>query len=143
LSIKIKLEGFDEMLKRIEEAGGTADRAANSALSAAAKIMDDELRAQLNAATESDLAQRMPHFKINKEGGNYRAEVGFQSTPYSPRNPSDYHKAVFLNYGTPDRKKHGKEAARGFITRAKRRARPKIKRAQKEALEKIIQRLQK
>ncbi len=143
MAIKIKLEGFDEMIKQIEAAGGTADRAAKSALSASAQIMDSELRKQLNDVTESNLAQRMPHFQIKHEGGSYRAEVGFQSTPYNPRDPSDYHKAVFLNYGTPDRKKHGKEEARGFITRAKRRARPKIKKAQQEALEKIMQRLKK
>lgn len=143
MAIKLKLDGFDELIAQIEKAGGTADRAANSALSASAQIMDSELRNQLNAATESGLAERMPRFRIKHEGGNYRAEVGFESTPYHPQSPSDYHKAVFLNYGTPDRKKHGKEEARGFITKAKRRARPKIKKAQQEALEKILQRLKK
>ena len=143
MAIKIKLEGFDELLEQIEKAEGDVDRAANSALSASAEIMESELRAQLNAATESNLAQRMPRFKIKHVGNSYRAEVGFQSTPYNPRDPSDYHKAVFLNYGTPFRSKHGKEEARGFITKAKRRARPKIKKAQKEALDKIIQRLKK
>lgn len=143
MAIKIKLEGFDELIEEIEKASGEADRAAKSALSASAQIMDSELRAQLNEATESGLAQRMPHFQVKQNGGSYRAEVGFQSTPYNPRDPSDYHKAVFLNYGTPFRSKHGKEGARGFITKAKRRARPKIKKAQKEALEKIMQRLKK
>lgn len=143
MAIKLKLEGFDELLQQIEAAGGAADRAANSALSASAVIMENELRAQLNAATESELAQRLPRFEVSKSGNTYSASVGFKSTPYNPRDPSDYHKAIFLNYGTPDRSKHGKEAARGFIVKAKRRARPKIKKAQKEALEKIIQRLQK
>lgn len=143
MSIKLNFDGFDELIKEIEAAGGTAERAANSALSKSAVIMENELRSELNAATESGLAQRMPRFTIKNENGSFRAEVGFQATPYSPGDPSDYHKAVFLNYGTPDRQKHGKEAARGFITKAKRRARPKIKKAQQEALETILKRLQK
>ena len=96
MAIKIKLEGFDELLEQIEKAEGEADRAANSALSASAVIMESELRAQLNAATESNLAQRMPKFKIKHNGNSYRAEVGFQSTPYNPRDPSDYHKASLV-----------------------------------------------
>ena len=143
MAIKLNLDGFDELISEIEKAGGAANRAAESALSASAVIMENELRAQLNAVTESDLAQRIPRFRIKRSGDAYRAEVGFESTPYNPRDPSDYHKAVFLNYGTPFRSKHGKEDARGFITKAKRRARPQIKKAQKEALEKILQRLKK
>ena len=141
MSIKIKLEGFDELIKQIENAGGTVDRAAESALQQSAQIMDNELRAQLNAATESALASKMPKPVIKKESGRYTAEVGFPYAPYHPNNPSDYHKAIFLNYGTPSRTKHGKERARGFVGKAKRRARPKIKKAQEEVLNKILSRL--
>ena len=74
MAIKIKLEGFDELIEEIEKASGEADRAAKSALSASAQIMDSELRAQLNEATESGLAQRMPHFQVKQNGGSYRAE---------------------------------------------------------------------
>lgn len=144
MAIKIKLEGFDELLEEIEKATGDADRAAESALSVSAEIVDNELRTQLKAVTESDLAERMPRYKINNKGNNIlSAEVGFESTPYDPDNLTDYYKAIFLNYGTPNRTKNGKESARGFITKAKRRARPKIKKAQQEALEKILQRLKK
>ena len=132
MSIKITLEGFDELIKQIENAGGTIDRAAESALKQSAQIMDTELRAELNAATESGLASRMPGPVTSNEYGKYKASVGFPYSSYSPKNPSDYHKAIFLNYGTPSRRKHGKEAARGFIAKAKRKARPKIKKAQKE-----------
>ena len=143
MAIKLDFEGFDDLIEKIEAAGGTADRAAESALSASAVIMEEELRDQLKAATESELAQRMPRFRIKKDGNAYRAEVGFESTPYNQSDPSDYYKAIFLNYGTPERSQHGKEKARGFIRKAKRRARPKIKEAQQEALEKILERLKK
>lgn len=143
MSIKLKLDGFDELLEQIEAAGRTADSAAESAVKAGAQVMQSELKSALSAATDSGLASRLPAPKIEKHGNEVSASVGFQSTAYNPRNPSDYHKAIFLNYGTPMRRKHGQEAARGFITKAKRRARPKIKKAQKEALEKILARLKK
>ena len=143
MAIKIKLEGFDELLEEIEKAAGSADRGAAAAVSSSAAIMDKTLRAEMNAVAESDLAQRMPHFTVENDNGNYSASVGFPATPYNPRDLSDYHKAIFLNYGTPNRTKHGKEEARGFITKAKRKARPQIKKAQKEALEKVIERLKK
>ena len=142
MAIKIKLEGFDELLQQIEAAGRAADSAAESAVKAGAQVMQQELKSALNAATESGLANRLPVPEIKKSGNQVSASVGFQSTPYNPNNPSDYHKAIFLNYGTPTRKLHGQEKARGFITKAKRRARPKIKKVQKEALEKILARLQ-
>jgi HK97 gp10 family phage protein len=143
MAIKLKLEGFDDLLQQIEAAGRTADSAAESAVKASAQVMQAELKTALSGATSSGLAQKLPAPEIKKEGNTVSASVGFQSTAYNPRNPSDYHKAIFLNYGTPTRKKHGKEAARGFVVKAKRRARPKIKKVQKEALEKILARLKK
>lgn len=143
MAIRIKLEGFDELLQEIEAAGRAADSAAESAVKAAAQVMQQEMKSALSAATDSGLAQRLPAPQIEKNGNEIVARVGFISTPYNASAPSDYFKAIFLNYGTPNRKKHGQEAARGFVTKAKRRARPKIKKAQQEALEKILSRLQK
>ena len=141
MAIKLKLEGFDELLQQIEAAGRTAESAAESAVKASAQVMQTELKSTLSAATDSGLASRLPPPKVIKKGNEVSASVGFEPTAYTPRNLSDYHKAIFLNYGTPNRKAHGKEAARNFVAKAKRRARPKIKKAEKEALEKIIERL--
>lgn len=143
MSIHLKLEGFDELLKEIEAAGKSADSAAESAVKAGAYAMQSEMQSALRAASESGLASRLPAPQIEKHGNVIKARVGFESTPYDPRSPSDYFKAIFLNYGTPYRTKHGKESARGFVTKAKRRSRPKIQKAQKQALEKILQRLKK
>lgn len=143
MAIKLKLDGFDELLEQIEAAGRSADSAAESAIKASAQVMQSELKSALSVATDSGLAGRLPAPKIEHSGNEVSASVGFESTAYNPRNPSDYHKAIFLNYGTPTRKQHGQEAARGFVTKAKRRARPKIKKVQKEALEKILARLKK
>ena len=140
----IKLEGFDELLAQIEKAGGSIDRAADSCLRQSANILQSELKTQMQAAgVDSDLIAAMPQPTIEVDGNVYRAEVGYKKGSYDPRNPSNGYKVVFLNYGTPNRTKHGKVAARGFIQEAKKKARPKIKRAQKETLGKILERVSK
>lgn len=144
MAIKIKLQGFDDLLKDIEAAGGSIDKATESALRQSAQIMQTELKSEMKSSNApSDLISRMPQFQIEKEGNRVQARVGYKKGSYNPKNPSDGYKVVFLNYGTPYRTKHGKEAARGFIQRAKNSARPKIKKQQKIALNKILERLKK
>jgi hypothetical protein len=71
------------------------------------------------------------------------ARVGYKKGAYNPNDISDGYKVVFSNYGTPKRSKHGKIEAKGFIDRAQKNARKRIKKAQKEALEKILERVSK
>lgn len=142
MSIKLNLNGFDDLIKQIEQAGGTVERAAESCIKQSAQIMQSELKTQMQKSNvDSGLIGRMPPPKIEVENNRYIARIGYEKDAYDPRNPSDGYKVVFLNYGTPHRSKHGKVAARGFIQRAKKSARTPIKRAQKETLEKIIGRL--
>ena len=139
MSIKLKLDGFEDLLTQIEKAGGTIDSAATKCLKKSADIMDTELRKQMQAANvDSDLANSMPPPEIEVEGNRYTARVGYKKGNYNPDNPSDGYKIVFLNYGTPHRTKHGKVAARGFIKKAKKKATPQIKKAQTETLNKIL-----
>lgn len=142
MSIKLKLDGFDDLIEQIEQAGGTIDRAAESCLKQSAQIMQSELKTQMQKSNvDGDLIDSMPPPEIEITGNRYVARVGYKKGAYDPNNPSDGYKVVFLNYGTPNRSKHGKIAARGFIQRAKKSASAPIKRAQKETLEKIIGRL--
>ena len=92
---------------------------------------------------ESDLINRMPPPQITVKGNRYSAAVGYKKGSYDPNDPSDGYKVVFLNYGTPRRTLHGKVAARGFIQATKKKARPRIKKAQRETLEKILGRARK
>lgn len=143
MSIKLDLNGFDDLFAQITKAGGTVDDAAKSCLTESAQIMQSELKAQMQASgVDSDLINSMPPPEVEAEGNRYTARVGYKKGNYNPDNPSDGYKLVFLNYGTPHRKKHGKVVARGFIQRAKKKASPKIKKAQKETLNKIIGGLQ-
>lgn len=141
---ELKLEGFEELLANIEKAGGSIDRAADSCLRQSAQIMQTELQAQMQAAdVDSGLIARMPAPTIEVKGNTYRAEVGYKKGAYDPNNPSDGYEVIFLNYGTPRRSKHGKIAPRGFIQKAKNKARPKIKKAQQETLKTIFGRVSK
>lgn len=139
---ELKLEGFDELFAKIQKAGGSVDRAAESCLRQSAQIMQSELQAQMQAAgVDSGLIARMPAPTIKVKGNIYRAEVGYKKGAYDPKDPSDGYEVIFINYGTPRRTKHGKIAARGFIQKAKKKARPKIKKAQQETFDKILGRV--
>lgn len=140
----LQLKGFDELLEKIQKAGGSIDRAADSCLRQSAQIMQKELKAQMQAAdVDSALINAMPPPQIEVEGNRYSAAVGYKKGAFDPNNPSDGYKVVFLNYGTPRRTKHGKVTARGFIQAAKTKAHPQIKKAQRATLEKILERVNK
>lgn len=139
MSIKLQLDGFDELLKKIEKAGGTIDGAAETCLKKSANIMEAELKAQMSKAdVDAALINRMPAPTIEKDGNRITARVGYKKGAYNPNDISDGYKVVFLNFGTPKRKKHGKVKARGFIAKAKKKARPQIKRQQETTLNEIL-----
>lgn len=138
----LQLKGFDDLLEQIQKAGGSIDQAAGSCLRQSAQIMQQELQAQMQATgVDSGLINSMPPPQITVKGNRYSAAVGYKKGAFDPQNPSDGYKAVFLNYGTPRRTKHGKVAPRGFIQAAKKKARPQIKKAQQETLQKILGRV--
>lgn len=139
MPITLKLTGFEEMLTAIEKAGGSIDKAANQCMQKSAKLMDEELKAQMRSANvKSDLINRMPSPEVEKEGNRYTARVGYVKGEYNPTKPSDAYKAIFLNYGTPRRTKHGQVKARHFIENAKENAKSKIKNSQQQTLKEIL-----
>jgi hypothetical protein len=140
----LQLKGFGELLEKIQKADGSIDKAADSCVRQSAQILQNELKAQMQAdGVESDLINSMPPPQITVEGNRYGAAVGYKKGSFDPRNPSDGYKVVFLNYGTPRRTMHGKVKARGFIEKAKKKARPRIKKAQQETLENILEKVSK
>lgn len=139
MPITLKLTGFEEMLSAIEKAGGSIDKAANQCMQKSAKLMDEELKAQMRSANvKSDLINRMPSPEVEKDGNRYTARVGFVKGEYNPTKPSDAYKAIFLNYGTPRRTKHGQVKARHFIKNAKKKAKSKIENSQQQTLKEIL-----
>ena len=139
MPITLKLTGFEELLTAIEKAGGSIDKAANQCMQKSAKLMDEELKAQMRSANvKSDLINRMPSPEVEKEGNRYTARVGFVKGEYNPTKPSDAYKAIFLNYGTPRRTKHGQVKARHFIENAKEKAKSKIENSQQQTFKEIL-----
>lgn len=142
--IKLQLKGFDDMLESIQAAGGSIDRATDSCMRQSAQIMQTELQTEMRSTgVDGGLVSRMPQPEISVDGNRHTAKVGYKMGDYNPDDPSDGYKAAFWNYGTPNRTKHGKVAAHGYISRAKKKATPKIKKAQQQTLEKILERVSK
>ena len=139
MSIRLKLEGFAEMIAEIEKAGGSIDSAVQQCMQNSADIMQAELKAQMQAANvDGGLISRMPPPTLETEGNRITARVGYKKGEYNPDDPSDGYKVVFANYGTPHRSKHGKQPEKGFIQKAKKKANTKIKKAQKTTLDNIL-----
>lgn len=144
MSIKLKIEGFEDLLNKIQATNGSIDKAVDSAARQSAQILQNELKSQMQqSGVNSRLINAMPEPQIFKDGNAVVAKVGYEKGEYDTNNLSDGYKVLFLNYGTPHRKKHGKIVSKGFIQRAKKGATPKIKKAQKEVYEKILSRLEK
>lgn len=149
MAIKLKLDGFDELIRQLEKAGRDADGEGMKCAKECAQILDAELRKQMvetdrdtsGMNRQSSLAQRMPPPQVKNEHGLIKAEVGFKKDTYNPNNPSDAYKAIFLNYGTPRRTKHGKVEGRNFVKKAQKIAKPKMKNAVEKAMDNIVKEL--
>lgn len=144
--IRLNLTGFDDLLKKIEKADGDIQKASEQCIKQSAEIMQTELKSAMHSAgggVDEDLINRMPNYTIESNAAKVTARVGYKATSYNPNNLSDYFKAMFAQYGTPHRKKHGQESARNFITKAKKAAKPKIKAQQQKTLNEILKDLTK
>ena len=145
--IKISLKGFDRMLEELQEAGGDVDRAAASAIRESAKVVEDELQAAATASgVPSDITSEI-RTNTSKEGDRYEAEVGWIMGNYDPKKPTAGYKAVFLNFGTVRRytfkgqyrgEIQKQPRAQQFIYRAKKNARPKVKKIQRQEILKAL-----
>lgn len=141
--IQLSLEGFDELLEQIEQAGGNMQAAVDTCMQQSAQIQQKELKAQMQKSKVDDaLINRMPPPEIKWEGNACIARVGYRKGTYDPKNLSDGYKVVFLNYGTP-RREPSKMRPLGFIRRAQNKAKPQIKKQQEETLNEIVGRLSK
>ena len=139
MSINLKLEGFDELLKEIEKAQGNVQNATVQCMRQSADIMQNTLKAEMQKAdVSSDLIEAMPSPEIENDYGLITARVGYKKGAYDPKNPTDAYKVIFLNYGTPNRSKHGQVKARGFIQKAKRKAKKPIQSQQEKTLKEIL-----
>lgn len=137
MGMKLKLQGFSEILEKIQDAGKDIDKIAAKCVEDSAEIIQDEYKAQMRAAgVDSGLIERMDPINEGKNGNKFFAEVGYKKGYYDPDNLSDGYKAIFINYGTP------RISPRNFIEKMKKKAYKKVKKEQQKALEKILEELQ-
>ena len=157
--IKLKVD-FSGMLEKIKDAGGDIDDAAKKCADECSKIMNDELVSEAHASgVPSNDTSDIKH-SVTINGNRYKVEAGWKLGEYNPSNPSAGYKAIFINYGTArravkkDRVHHvigdgwktlgtnrGAITGLGFIDRAQKGAKKKIKAAQKDALNKMLEEL--
>lgn len=147
MSIKLQLNGFDDLLKEIQKAEGNVQKATEKCLRKSADIMQETLRAEMQKSNvDSGLINNMPPPVIENDHGLITARVGYKKGAYDPTNLTDAYKVVFVNYGTPYRSKHGKilgkTVKRGFIQRAKRKAKKPIQQQQEATLKEILKGLE-
>ena len=157
--------GFQDLIEKIKDAQGDVEAAVWDAARKGAKEMYDELKSEAEASGVPPELTSWPTLSMQAErdasGNRFGCKVGWRVGEYDPTNPSAAHKVIFMNYGTPRRFVKSKEyqhlrlgkdwvtvtanrgyvEGRGFIGRAKKKARPKVKKAQEEALRKIIEEL--
>lgn len=136
--IQLNIEGFDELLKKIEQAGGSINGAVDKCMQQSAQIQKKELEAQMQKKKIStSLINRMPDPEIEWNGNVCTVRVGYKKGAYNPKDLSDGYEAIFINYGTP------KISPRNFIQSAKNKARPQIKKLQEQTLNEILEDLKK
>lgn len=146
--IKLNLKGFEKMLADIQAAGRDVDAAAAQAINESAKVVDAELRAEAAESNVPDDITQEITAQTEQSSDRYSASVGWKLGTYNPQNPSAGYKAIFLNYGTVRRQtrlghNRGEIPKRAvnqqFIHRAKQRAAPKVRKIQKEIIEKALE----
>lgn len=144
--LKIKLDGFEDMLRDIQKAGKDVDKAAKDTIKQSAKVYEQELKSAAKSSGVPDHIVNEVKAETKVENDRYSAKVGWSLGTYDPTNLSAGYKAMFINYGTV-RRQTKKGYNRGeipkptnsarFTTKAKRKANVKIKRLQQDIINKV------
>ena len=145
--IHIDLKGFEKQLAELNKKSEEIDKIASKAIKDSAKIVEAELKAEAVASAVPDSIINEMHTKVSNKDDRYTADIGWELGSYSSQNPSVGYIAMFLNYGavrggSENRKtrrgqNRGKLQARQFIERAKKAAKPKVKRQVKKIIEEV------
>lgn len=144
--ISIKLDGFEEMLERIEKASGKADKVARQVVKKSAEIVEAELKAECTRQNIPDSIINAITTEIENSATTASAQVGWKLGSSDPKKPAIGYLAVFLNYGSEKRttkrgSNRGRLIGKKFIATAKKKASKKVKALQKQMLEEIMKEL--
>lgn len=146
--LTIKLDGFEEMLERIEKASGEAEKVARQVIKKSAEIVESELKAECTRQNLPDSIINAITTEIENDGGRISAKVGWKLGSYDPRKPAIGYLAIFLNYGSERRatkggQNRGRLINKKFMATAKKKANKKVKALQQQMLDDIMKELEK
>ena len=137
----VTIHGFAEIaeaLAELEKRG--VDDVTGKLFDESCDIVKNAMDTYAQQSIPADLAAKQTTFKV-KHGNVFMFAYGFDRN----KNPDDFLKACYLNYGTPSREtskgaNRGKVDARGFISNAKRSAAQKLNAKRKAVLQELAQR---
>lgn len=154
---------YGDLLAKIQKLDGDVEQATWDAARKGARVLYDQLQSECTASGVPASVKDAIAMQAERSasGNRFACKVGWRMSPYDPQNLTPAYKAIFLNYGTPRR--HAKDGVRvqingrwvtlpdnrgyidgrGFMGRAKKKARPKVKKTQEEVLKTIIEGLEK
>lgn len=151
--IKLQLDGFEDMLARVQKANGDIDKAARDCMEKSAQILESNLRREAAAAgaETSEIVREVTSSKLK-----VKAEVGWKLGSYDSDNPSQGYRAMFVEFGTgkhsgrsagKDRQtaagaNRGSTAPRPFMAAARKKSKKPIHAVQEETLHNIVKELE-
>lgn len=134
----LEVKGFEKLLEKVQQAEADIESVTTKVANESVDILYNDLKSAANAAgVPSSVVNEITKEKATFHGNVCSAGVGWKLGSFNPDNPSQGYKAIFLNYGTPRRTKHGQIQGRFFITRAKKSSKAKVKKVQENALKEI------
>ena len=136
----VTIHGFAEMaemLTQLEKRG--VDEVTEKLFDESCDIVKNAMDTYARQSIPADLAAKQTAFKV-KRGNVFMYAYGFDRN----KNPDDFLKACYLNYGTPRRTTtkgayRGKIEPRGFISNAKRSAAQQMNAKKKAMMKELTQ----
>lgn len=147
----LKIDGFDDMIKKLQSTSKAADGIAKRTADKCAQIMQAEIKSEAQkAGVPDELINKVVTIKEKSESKNrYKVSAGLKwENPPAPNKYNDALKAIVLNYGTPEERhtakgyNRGKIKATNFMKKAKNKASKKIKSELNSAYEELNKELE-
>lgn len=151
--MRLKVDGFNEMLERVQKAGGDVDKAARECMEKSLQVLESNLKkeAEASGAPTSTVSH-----SVTISGNRISGETGWKLGNYDSNNPSEGYEAMFREFGTGKHSARGKgkdrQTAAGhnrgsteprpFIAKARKKSAKPIKAIQQETLQNIVKELE-
>lgn len=128
----LTLYGFDELIKQIEEAEGSVDKAAESALAASAQTVRTDLKKFMSSTPKHKTGTTNKTLRpVGVE--NYRGKIQTSKIGFDLSNGGIA--AVFWEHGSPRRQPQSKFISKAFGNKKR------IEKVQEEVFQKVLSRL--